>query len=407
MHYLSVFKNTSYQTIARILSSVTGFVIAMLLARSFGAAGYGDFIKITSFVTLFYLFCDFGINAIFLQQKDSEKSFKGLLYLRLTIAFFLFILANVISIFLPYNDSLGVGFSSLVKIGIFIYSFELFLQSALFSTAAVFQKRLRYDFLTKVSLVRSTLSLVLVALAIYLGQSLYVIISILLFSDLVSVLLSLRFAKEKIFPVGFDIKIAKELLVSSFPLGMILIFNLIYFRIDTLILSVFKSSADVGIYGLAFLFFGFLIALPLFISNSIYPIMLAAKENKNQFLKLVRSYFPIYLGLSFAVAFPFWFASPLFSLINPEFAVAIVPFRILLLALPFFFLTSFLQWILITFKKTGYLMRVYFVSMCANIFFNFIFIPQYSYIASAWITGICEAVVFTFLLYKVVRLRHE
>lgn len=403
MHYLSVFKNASYQTLARILSSGSGFIISIFLARAFGAAGYGDFTKVTSFVALFYLFCDFGINAIFLQEKESV-TFKSLFYLRLIISTLLFTLANIIALFLPYESNLGVGFSSLVKTGIFIYSFEVFVQSVIFSTNAVFQKKLRFDFLAKATIIGSFTSIILVALAIATRQPLQVVLLLLVVSDLITAVFALFYAKEKIFPVRLNISDSKALLVKSFPLGMMLIFNLIYFRIDSLILSSFKTSADVGIYGLSYLFFDFLLALPFFISNSIYPILLKEKDHKKIFLKLTRSYLLIYLSLSAIIAIPFWFVSPLFSLIKPDFVSAIVPFRILLLSLPFFFLTSFLQWILITYKKTGYLVRVYFLSMCANIVLNFIFIPQYSYVAAATITGVLEGTVFLFLIHKVINL---
>ncbi len=407
MQYLTVFKNSSYQTFARILTSGKGFLIAVILARTFGSGGYGDFIKITSFVSLFYLFCDFGINAIFLKAKDSENSFKSLLYLRLIISFFAFFAANALSFILPYNQILGIGFSVFVKIGILIYSLELFIQAILFSTNAIFQKKLRYDFLTKSSAVGSVFSLIIVFLIATFNQSLYWVVAGIIIADSISAALSLFYAKENLFPITLDITFSKNLLKSSFPLGMMLVFNLIYFRIDSLILALFHSSRAVGIYGISFLFFDFLIALPLFISNSIYPILLKEKENKKPFLKLIKNYFFIYLGFSFMVAIPFWFASPLFTFIKPDFSLAIIPFRILILGLPFFFLTSFLQWILITFGKTGFLVKIYFASMCANIVLNLIFIPQYSYVAAALITGICEAFVFLFLFYKVVYIKYE
>ncbi len=406
MQYLSVFKNASYQTFARILTSGSGFVIAILIARNFGTAGYGDFIKITSFVTLFYLFCDFGINAIFLQRKQSQESFRHLLYLRLAVAAVLFIIANIIALALPYSSEFGTGFSPFVKLGILIFSLELFIQSILFCANAIFQKKLRYDLWTKSLGIGSLVSLSLVGLTIYTRQPLHTVLFAIVFSGLVTAGIALFYVKEKILPIRFDVKISKDLIVSSLPLGMMLIFNLIYFRIDSLILAVFKSSADVGIYGLSYLFFDFLLAIPLFISNSIYPILLKEKENKITFLKLTRNYFLMYLGLSFVIAIPFWFATPLFTLIKPDFSLAIVPFRILLVSLPFFFLTSLLQWILITYRKTGYLARTYFLFMCVNIVFNFIFIPQYSYIAAAVITGICETAIFFALLYKVINLKH-
>jgi O-antigen/teichoic acid export membrane protein len=75
-----------------------------------------------------------------------------------------------------------------------------------------------------------------------------------------------------------------------------------------------------------------------------------------------------------------------------------LPFRILLLSLPFFFTTSFLQWTLITLGKQKYLMIVYFFSTLLNIVLNVIFIPQFSYVACATITVVSEGIVFAFLL---------
>lgn len=408
MQFLSVFKNASYQTIARILTSGSGFIISVLLARHLGTYDFGNYIKIISFISIFYLVSDFGINAVFLQrEKEEEIRFKDLLYLRLSISVLLFILANLISLFLPWSSTSSVGFSPFVKLGIFIFSWEFFIQAVLFSTNAIFQKRLRFDFWTKSLGLGSALSVLLIILAVLNGYSLQIILLFLVISDLVSALLSLFYAKEKFMPFDFNFKKAKELIVVSFPLGMMLVFNLIYFRVDILILAAFKASADVGIYGVSYLFFDFLLSLPLFISNALYPILLKHRQEKEKFLNLVRSYFLTYLVFSFIVVAVFWFSSPLFSFVKPEFSQAIVPFRILLLALPFFFLTSFLQWVLITAQKLKFLMLIYFFSMCANIILNFIFIPRYSYIAAAGITGICEAGVFLFLMARVIKLKNE
>jgi O-antigen/teichoic acid export membrane protein len=238
----------------------------------------------------------------------------------------------------------------------------------------MFQKRLRFDFWTKSLGVGSIVSFLLVGFFVLRGYSLQFSVLSLVIGNFVSVILSLVYVRIKVFPVSFNTKVAKNFISKSFPLGLMLIFNLIYFRIDSLILSSFKSASDVGIYGLSYLFFDVLLSIPLFVSNSIYPILLSHKENKNLFMSFARSYFFIYLGLSLVIILPFWFVSPLLSLIKPELSKAVLPFHILLLGLPFFFLTSFFQWILITFNKTKFLMAVYFVSMIINIVLNFILV---------------------------------
>jgi O-antigen/teichoic acid export membrane protein len=73
--------------------------------------------------------------------------------------------------------------------------------------------------------------------------------------------------------------------------------------------------------------------------------------------------------------------------------------------LPFFFTTSFMQWILIALGKQKYLMIVYLLSTILNIVLNIIFIPQYSYVACAIITLVSEALVFLFLLIPLLKAR--
>src|SRR5258708_21706150 len=126
-----------------------------------------------------------------------------------------------------------------------------------------------------------------------------------------------------------------------------LFFNLIYFRIDVLVLSLFQNTSAVGAYGLSYRFFDFLIALPLFLSNALYPTLLASQKNISIFFKVLHKYVAISLGLSIIIIIPLWLLAPYFSLIREDFTQSIVPFRLLLLSLPFFFLTNILQWGLI------------------------------------------------------------
>jgi O-antigen/teichoic acid export membrane protein len=208
--------------------------------------------------------------------------------------------------------------------------------------------------------------------------------------------------RESIFPFYFDYSFAKKIFLSSAPLGLMLIFNLVYFRADIILLSILSSTKNVGIYGLSYKFFDFLIALPLFLSNAVYPFLIKYRDDAPVFLSLCKKYFFIFLLSSFAVILLFWFTSPLFSLIKQDFSASVFPFRILLLSLPFFFTTSLLQWILITLKKQKYLLYVYAFSGILNIVLNIIFIPKFAYLASAFITLLSEGIVFIFLSLRII-----
>ncbi len=402
MFHFTVAKNTIYQILAKATTSFVGFLITIIIAREFGVVGYGDFTKITAFIALFYLFVDFGLNAVYLQQEEGEdKNANKFFYLRIGFTFFIFAVSNIVAFFLPFNKALDLGFSPFIRLGIFIYSFSLFSQAVLTSASAFFQKKLNYFPYFISVFIGSLINLGVVFIFTYLGFSILYIVFSFVISGFITGLTSLYYIRDKIFPVSFDYALSKKLLVNAFPIGIMLVFNLIYFRADMFLLSLLKPARDVGIYGLSYKFFDFLLALPLFLSNALYPFLLANKNSPQKFFRIVKRYLVVFLFFSFAVVVPFWFLSPFLTLIKSDYFPAIVPFRILLVSIPFFFLTSFLQWILISLKKQRFLAFIYAVSTVINIVLNLILIPQFSYIASAAITGISEVFIFALLAFKV------
>lgn len=403
MHKI-IFKSTTYQLIARVITSGIGLIVTIVIARYFGVLGYGDFTKVTAFVGLFYLVLDFGLNAVFL-QKEKESHFRDLFYTRLLFAFFLIILVNLIAIFLPFNRELNFGFSEKVRLGIFIFSLTLIGQAIIISSTAIFQKRQRFDFLTKANTTGALTTLFLILLFSFFSLPLGYVFLAFVFGGAISGFLSIFWTEQKLLPFSLDLSYITSLVKESLPIGLMFIFNLIYFRVDIFLLSLFKPTADVGIYGLAYKFFDVLIALPLFLSNSLYPFLLKAQKNNKHFVSTTKKYFLAYLLISILLIVPFWFLSPLFSRVGKEFASSVLPFRILLLSLPFFFTTSLLQWVLISKKEQKFLVPVYFFSTLISIVLNLLFIPTFSYVACAVITGVLEAVVFILLAAKFISVR--
>lgn len=390
-----ILKNAGLQALARFITTAIGFFITVIIARHFGANLFGDFSKIISYVGLYYLIVDFGLNAFFVKEP---KSFSTLLHTRILIAFISFVFANLIAHILPFNNISGVGFSPFVREGIFLFSFTLFAQAIIFSTVSIFQKNLRYEFFVVSQVVGSLVNLFLICVLILFAKSIEFVIFSYIASLFLTAILSLIFVKEK--KRGFDFFYSRKILISSIPLGLMLIFNLIYFRIDIILLSFFKPNSDVAIYAIAYRFFDFFVALPLFLSNALYPKLLENIKNEQIYKNLFNKYLIIYLVTSILIIVPVWTISPLFSLISREFLNAYIPFRILILSLPIFFLTSFFQWVLITLNKQRYLVSVYALSLLLNITFNLVLIPKYSYVGAAVVTLIIEAFVLAFLILK-------
>src|SRR5438046_5823597 len=105
-----------------------------------------------------------------------------------------------------------------------------------------------------------------------------------------------------------------------------------------------RSSHDVAIYDISYKVFDFLIAIPLFLSNSLYPTILEHEKN-NRTVGIAKRYIFLFIVGSILLIIPVWFLAPFLSIVKKEFLEATLPFHILLLSLPVFFGTNILQWL--------------------------------------------------------------
>lgn len=385
------------------MSSGTGFFITLLIASSYGLSSYSDLAKVTALSGLFYLGVDLGANAIFLQMEKGKQSFQNLLSFRLILAFLIFLLVCLIAAFLPYNSQITSGYSPFVKLGIVIFSLSFFTRAVVYSCNAVFQQTFRYKDAAKATTVGSLVTLVVVFLSVFFHAPFMWIIMGYVTGGFLEACIALLLLKK---PLRFSLpplQFSKKLFFATLPLTILLFLNLLYFRIDMIILSLFQKASAVGIYDYAYKYFDFLIALPLFLSNSLYPILLKQENNsriqrKNISLYTITFFF---LGL-FLIPF-IWLASPLIGFVKQDFTASVLPFQILLLSLPIFFATNILQWIFVTKKRQAFLVWVYALSLLINVVFNFLLIPQYSYVASAAITGFSEAFILLIMIIYLFR----
>lgn len=395
--------NTISQLVGKFISAGTTLLITIIVANKFGTNGYGEYTKILTYTALFYLISDFGLNAIAVREmtekkEESTKLFQNLFGLRIVFSLILMFIAISLISFFSYNPISDQGFSPLVKLGIIIASLTILTQAVFTTTNTLFQLNLRYDKSIIASSIGSITTLLLIFLLTNLNSSLLFVIFSYVIGGMVTILISIILAKkyvQKISPL-FETTQWINLFLKTLPIGLMLLFNLIYFRLDVFILSFLKPSEDVGIYGYAYKYFEFALTIPVFFMNSYYPSMLKdSLEDKIRFNNNLKKTTAFLLITSVLIATIGILASPLISVIlnKQNFQPSILPMRILLLSLPVYFLSSLYMWVLITLKKEKILALVYFVSMLINGILNLVFIPQFSYIASAAITGIVEALI--------------
>jgi len=418
--FIKIVSNTIYQGVGRLITATTSLLITILVARSFGSANLGDLTKVLVFVALFYLVADFGFNAIVVKEMKVQKSKAGYLIANLFVLRFLFSLALVflvclIVLALPFNLQTNIGFSPLVKAGIVLGSLTIITQALLTSANAYFQANLRYA-KSALAVFGGSLATVFLAFALVKffssswPQAFLSIIAAYVVGGAVTVVLAIFLIIFEL-PIGklrIDFSFWYRLFRRTWPIGLTLIFNLIYFRADTLILAATRSSSEVGLYSLAYKMFDLALVLPIFLINASYPTMIETYQKGVNYLRqFSKIFFLALLAISFLVLVFLLVTAPILVGLagggGKGFAGSIPALQILAISVPVFYISALLMWLLILFEKQKSLVYIYGSGALLNIFLNLIFIPRFGYLAAAATTGFCEFLIVVISAYLVLK----
>lgn len=390
--------NTAVQFVGRFLTSFIGFLTTIILARYLGAADYGVYAKIFTLASFFYLFVDFGLNAVYIRRfQNNLKSLSQVFVLRAFLS-----LVSVVIILLFFGLSGASVFSSQEKLWAIILLPTILLFGFYTTFNIIFQLKLRYDLSVLSSIIGGLAGLLL--LIGFLSYGIVMALIALVVGYLVTILCAYFFSRRLSaisfsFPLKFPFKLKTGLLKDALPLGTMLFLNTMYSRIDVFVISAYVNNQAVGVYQLAYKFFEFPLSFALFFSNSVFPHYIKTYRQDVAYFWQIFKKSTFYLLLS-SVVFVIggYLLAGYLNLIKPEYVASSAPLRILVLSYPVFFATSALSWLIFVLKKEKYLILVYGVSFVVNILANILLVPKYSFIASSWITVIGEMLVLAMLI---------
>lgn len=402
-------KQTFWQIAGKAVTALTTFLTLGLIARKYGEDGTGIFTLAITYLSIFYLIADFGFNAHLLgsfqglDRAGQTQGFRKLLGLRLLWSFQLACCALVMLPLLPFTST---EFSASVIYG----SLAVILSSVFASTTLVFQSKLRYDFLVIATTVGAFANLFMVYFLTSsnypLPFTLYAHVLNWTLVGVVALVLAKKYLSN-VLPL-FDLAFSKKLFLESWPIAATLALNVVYFRLDSFLLATFRTTAEVGIYNIAYSVFQSALVVPTFIMNSFYPVMLVSLNiNVNKFLTQIKIAGAAFLGMSISGLAVLWVLAPHIVKIitGGGFEGAAYSLQILSFGLPAYFVSSLLMWLLVAKKKYKTMLLIYCIGLLFNFIANYIFIPLYSFLAAAWITVISEYLILLLQLVVVHRIK--
>lgn len=386
--------NTLLQFAGRFATSLIGFITTLVLARSFGASGYGVYAKIYTLASFFFLLIDFGLNAVYVRRYQNDLSKLNQVF-KLRGQIFVFSLL-VILLFLGLSGS--VVFRPQEKIWALLFVPTIWLYGLYTTFNIVFQLKLRYDLSVIAAISGGLIGLLLLIPAVKFG--LMPAIASLVIGYLFTVLVAWWFSRRLAnFSLGPVVKNSFSLFKEALPLGAMLFLNTMYSRADVFVLAAVSGDKAVGIYSLAYKFFEFPLAFAAFFANSVFPHYVATfKTDQARFWQIFKKATLGLVAVSLVFTLGGYVLGPYLRLIKPEYALSGLPLQILVLSYPVFFATSALSWLVFILKRERALIWVYGASFVLNILANWLLVPQYDYLASSWITVVGEVLVLLALI---------
>lgn len=383
--------NVVFNVIAKFLSTILALVAIGFITRYLGTEGFGDYSTILAFFAFFGSIADLGLYAITAREisrpdADEKKILGNAFSLRLISSLVVFALTPLLIFFLPYSHD--------VKLGILIAAASFVFSSTYMVLNGVFQKNLAMDRVSAAEVLGKVIQVAIIVLAVRnnLGFTTIVlsVLASMIFNFAVILFLVNKYVPLKL---QFDFAYWKHFLKESAPLGISAIVVFIYFKIDTILLSVLRTNAEVGIYNAAYKVIENISYFPAMIVGLVFPLFSRhIFSDKKHFTYLADETIKVFMILVVPLVIGTLFLSDdVIHLIGGNaFAQASNTLRILIFALAFIFFGSLFNNILIAGNHQKKMLWIFAACAIFNVSANLIFIPLFSYTASAIISALTE-----------------
>lgn len=404
--------NTIYQIIGRVLITIIAFFTIGILTRYLGVTGFGEYSIVIAYLSLYAVIADFGffyliVRKLSAKEENEVEVASNLISIRTIAAIIIYGLSIIIVQFLPYSPDVKLAIS---------FGTIAFLASSIANTVyGVLQVYFQMYWAVFADVLARSLILLFVFLITKSGGTLSQIIWAYVGANIVSLIVVI-FRARTLVKFNFRVNLPAwfGIIKESLPFGVAIVFSFLYFKVDSLMLSILKGPTDVGIYAPGVKILEVVLTLPSLFIATILPIYSRYFAQKDSRLPatIQKSFDLLAVAMAGVVGGIFILAPQIIQLISGnEFlnASTVIVFgnsvtAVSILAIIIFtaassYLSPTFLYLIIAAGKQAKLVVPNILFLIFNIVLNLIFIPRYSYFASAWITVATDILVLIVVYY--------
>lgn len=393
--------NASWLLAGQSLHKLISYMIILLISRTLGDVGLGQYSFVISFTGFVSYLSDFGINYYIMRELARDKSKKSLVSYALGFKLVLAVLDWFLIIFL----ALQLNKDAVVKTSIILYGLGAVLNTiGLLFTSAVFAHEVtKYETYSLVT--ERTITLLLGGAILLITKSLFAFFVVLTVDIFLLNFLRIYFGSRYASPKPlFDLDKWKEILSKSYVFWFIYLFSFIYFNTDIIMLGLMKPDEVVGWYKAGYFFIQAVMLIPYVVVNSTMPsISRLWVEDRGTLRILFRKAFQLLFAIGILGAFGIYIGTPILikTFFGDKFYNSIPVLRVLAWVIPAMFLNSLYGSLLngIGLEKTY--TKIIGGTALLNVILNYILITLFSYTGAAIATLITNWTATLILSIKV------
>jgi O-antigen/teichoic acid export membrane protein len=398
-------KNTSVLMVSQIIGYVLAFFYSIYAARYLGAEGFGVLSAALAIAGIFSILADLGLSNLTVREVAREPKLASK-YLGNSIM--LKILLSVITFVLIALVGYLSGYPSEKANVLYFITLSLILNSFGGIFNAIFQAYEKMEYQSVGQILNNVLMFVGIFMAIGYQFNIVAFAIVYFLASAITLIYTVIICLWKfVLPkIEFDFSFWRLTLKEALPIAISGIFALIAFRVDIVMLEIFKGSVAVGWYSAAYKLMEALLFFPSMYTVSVYPLLSKFYMDSRQSLEI--SYYKSFKYL-LIISLPIVAATTILApkiillLYKTGYSESIIALQILIWALPFIFLSYVLGSAIVSINKQVEVVRITFMTMLINIVLNLILIPLWGFVGAACVTVITEICLFISYYYIVSR----
>lgn len=401
----TVARNSAVLIAAEVAKKGIGVVTAILIARALSVDDFGRLRLAMALVAIFEVLANFGLSPLLTRDVaahpgKSAATF-GLVQSLKTIL-------GAVAAAAMIGFALLSGYEGATLVSVVIAAGIVLFSPLESSCVALFDGRQEMSRSSWIAILRSTLLLLGVVVALGLHWSLYGVVAAYLVAALATAGYGNALVARHVGGFSFRPRLAggADQLRRALPFLLIGMVWMLLFRIDTIMLQALKNEQSVGLYSSGYSFFEFLLVVPILVTRALYPALSAARaESHDKWRDLLRAAVRIYWILALPLAIGSFFVGARFVplLYGAKYTAGgdVVPLLGSFIWL--WFATMTFGWALSAADRLKLVLAANVTAMVVNVAANLVLIPRFDFFGAALATVISEAVLVTIFLVALQR----